>query len=120
MEITFTATDDCNNSSTCVATVYLDDTQVPSITCPADLTLECTVANDPVGYRTAIQAWIDGISAATDGCDGTVAITDNWNGTDVPSLSCDLSAGLEITFTATDDCNNSSTCVATDYMDDTK
>jgi hypothetical protein len=40
--VTFTATDDCGNTTTCTQTVTVTDTQVPSITCPEDVTIECS------------------------------------------------------------------------------
>ncbi|MBL7776193.1 MAG: choice-of-anchor D domain-containing protein, partial [Saprospiraceae bacterium] len=115
LTITFTATDDCNNQSQCMRTVYLDDTANPSITCPANnLTLECV---DGANYVAQINAWI-GTATATDACDQTVTITTNYNGTSVPALSCDLSSVVSIRFKAWDDCNNQSQCMRTVYLDD--
>src|SRR5205814_3750219 len=58
---TWTATDGCGNSSTCLQTISFKDTTLPLITCPADLTLECTVAPTTNNTRVA---------TATDTCSG--------------------------------------------------
>jgi hypothetical protein len=36
----------------------------------------------------------------------------------LPVLSCDLSTGMSVTFTATDDCGNTAQCTRTVYLDD--
>src|SRR5690606_27998931 len=97
---------------TCTATIYIDDTADPVIDCPDDLVLECDG-----DYLTEIAAWL-ATATATDVCDQTVSVTNDWDGTSVPLLSCDLSSGLTITFTAMDDCNNTATCTATIFLDD--
>src|SRR5690606_2488306 len=38
---THTAIDECGNSASCVQTILRVDTTVPTITCPADVTIEC-------------------------------------------------------------------------------
>ncbi|MEO5905701.1 MAG: hypothetical protein ABIQ11_03185, partial [Saprospiraceae bacterium] len=55
---TWTATDDCGNTGTCIQTISVQDNTPPVITCPADMTLDCgeTIPNDPI--------------AATDDCSG--------------------------------------------------
>ncbi|MGV7235189.1 MAG: IgGFc-binding protein, partial [Nitrosomonadaceae bacterium] len=114
LTITYTATDDCGNTSSCTAAVYLDDSVNPSITCPSDLVLECADGSD---YVSQINSWI-ATATATDACDTDVTITTDYDGSSVPALSCDLSTGLTITYTATDDCGNTSSCTATVYLDD--
>ena len=85
--------------------------------------MECEAGTD---YPAEIETWIVDAKATIladmqtdDSCDGTLSIADNYNGTDVPALSCNLSTGLVVTFTVTDDCNNSATCTKTVYIDDT-
>ncbi|HSF88789.1 MAG TPA: ice-binding family protein, partial [Saprospiraceae bacterium] len=94
---TWTATDDCGNASTCSATIVVEDTTAPIITCPADVTTLCTLSTDPdtTGFATAVDL-----------CDPDPIIT----------YVDDLSLGLcpiilTRTWTATDDCGNTSTCV---------
>ena len=98
---TWTATDACNNSSTCVQTITIVDTTVPVITCPTDVSHECDA---PVDY---------GMATATDNCN-TLSITfsDVTTGDSCETL-------IERTWTATDACNNSSTCVQTITIVDT-
>ncbi|HEX5111632.1 MAG TPA: cadherin-like domain-containing protein, partial [Saprospiraceae bacterium] len=88
---------------------------VLSIICPDDLVLECGSGN----YVAQINAWISSVSA-TGGCGGNITITTNYDGTSIPPLSCNLSTGLVITFTATDQCNTTATCVRSVYLDDTQ
>src|SRR5260221_7874638 len=41
---TWTAEDNCGNKSTCAQLIDFKDTVAPIISCPANMTLECTVA----------------------------------------------------------------------------
>jgi hypothetical protein len=104
---TWTATDECDNSSTCLQTITIDDSLPPVLNCPDDLTLECI---DGADYPEIILEWIEDVSA-TDNCDDSVTIVNDYDGVTVPDFSCE--GGLVITFTATDDCGNSSTCSIT-------
>ena len=92
---TWTATDACGNSSTCVQTITVEDTTPPAISCPADDTVECGESTDPSNTGSA---------TATDTCDGAPAVT-----------FADASGPIAITrtWTATDACGNESTCVQT-------
>jgi len=94
---TWTASDDCGNTSTCSATIVVEDTAAPVITCPADVTAFCTLSTDPE---------TTGFANATDICDPTPLIT----------YADELAQGfcpmiLTRTWTATDDCGNTSTCI---------
>jgi hypothetical protein len=94
---TWTASDDCGNTSTCSVSIVVEDTAAPVITCPADVTAFCTLSTDPE---------TTGFATATDICDPTPLIT----------YADELAQGfcpmiLTRTWTATDDCGNTSTCV---------
>ncbi len=108
-EYIFTASDACGNESTATSSFTIEDTAAPIITCPSDLELECgNIGNDQL-----INAWL--LSTTwTDTC-SDVEITHNYNGT----LPADCNGSISITFTATDECGNTATCVSNILMDDT-
>ena len=107
---TWTATDDCDNSSTCVQRITIEDTTPPVITCPADLTIECDEDIDPSNTGSA---------TATDNCGPDNSLDIDYED-DVSGLSgCNGSGVLVRTWTATDDCDNSSTCVQRITIEDT-
>src|SRR5678816_3107183 len=56
------ATDDCSNTATCSATITASDNAAPSITCPANTTINCP----------ATPSW--GTATASDACDQTVDV----------------------------------------------
>src|SRR5690606_30766056 len=66
IERTFYAEDQCGNVDSCVQTISVIDTIAPVITCPVDLTVECT-------DDTSVDSL--GIATATDACDTLVTIT---------------------------------------------
>ena len=103
---TWVATDDCGNSSSCIQTIFVDDSTPPAITCPPNLTIQCTSGTLPS---------ITGTATATDNCDATSNITFS----DVLSGgSCPQSGTITRTWVATDDCGNSSTCIQTIVSND--
>jgi len=114
--VTFTATDTCGNFSTTEATFTIEDTTPPSITTPAsDETVEC----DGVGNTTELNAWFanHGGAVASDTSCGTDITWSN----DFMALSddCGETGSALVTFTATDDCDLSSTTQATFTVEDT-
>ena len=121
---TWTATDDCDNSSTATQTITVEDTTAPSFTNEAmDSTVEC----DGELNFDEFSAWlfVNGGATAEDNC-GSVTWTndfevDTLTGYPVGGvLDCGLFTGsLDVTFTATDDCGNASTTVATFTIEDT-
>jgi hypothetical protein len=103
---TWVATDDCGNSSSCVQTIVVDDSVAPTITCPADLTIQCSGSTLPVDTGTA---------TASDNCDATPTLTS----TDVSiGGACPLESTITRTWVATDDCGNTSSCVQTIIIND--
>ncbi|MDX1477566.1 MAG: CHRD domain-containing protein, partial [Saprospiraceae bacterium] len=103
---TWTATDACGNSTSCVQLITIDDTTPPVIVCPADVTVECTDSTDPMDT---------GMATATDNCDGApfVTYTD-----DTAPGTCPQESTITRTWTATDACGNSTSCVQTITVDD--
>jgi len=103
---TWVATDDCGNSSTCVQIVQVGDTQAPAVTCPANVTIQCTASSAPANTGTA---------TATDVCDATPTITFS----DVTlASSCPNVYNINRTWSATDDCGNTGTCLQLIFVRD--
>ena len=103
---TWRATDDCGNSSTCVQTIFVDDSMAPLITCPANITIQCTASTMPANTGTA---------TATDNCDviPTITFSDVTIGG-----ACPQEHTINRTWRATDHCGNSSTCFQVIFVDD--
>jgi hypothetical protein len=95
---TWTATDDCGLTATCMQIITIKDTQKPIITCPADVTLECNETADP---NTT------GLATETDNCDQNVTIT--YNDENIQVSDCQYV--INRTWTAIDDCGNATSCV---------
>ncbi len=92
---TFTATDGCGNTATASRTVtWTSDTEAPTITCPGDQTVAC---------GTTV---VFGTPTATDNCDATPTINDLGDGT--PVTNSDGSVTYSHSWSATDDCGNTS------------
>ncbi|MEZ4782012.1 MAG: hypothetical protein R2816_10775 [Flavobacteriaceae bacterium] len=114
IEVIFTATDECGNSTSTTATYAILDTTAPTIDVEAgDLTVEC----DGAGNTTALQDWLNtnGGASASDDCS---AIT--WSN-DFTALSddCGATGSATVTFTVTDGCGNTSSTTATFTIEDT-
>ena len=96
---TWTATDECDNTSSCVQVITVEDNTSPVITCPADVTIECTESSAPANT---------GFATGDDNCDLSPTITFS----DVVVMgACENESTITRTWTATDDCDNASTCV---------
>ena len=101
----FVAVDACGNTSaTATSTINIIDDAAPVITCPSDITVDCTSSLDPMatGMATAIDACGDATVSYTDG-----AITGTCPQT------------LVRTWTATDECGLTSSCTQTITITDT-
>ncbi|AOC93767.1 HYR domain protein [Flavobacterium anhuiense] len=95
MEITITARDVSNNSSTCSFKVNASpDITAPSITCIADQNLN--IADVLPDYRTMITA--------TDNCDSNLTVTQ------IPSSGSNVTDGMNVTINASDNSGNSTSC----------
>ncbi|MDA0729707.1 MAG: hypothetical protein O3C18_08470, partial [Bacteroidetes bacterium] len=111
---TYTATDDCGNTSTAEQIITLIDAVAPVIEPMAsNQTVEC----DGAGNLEALNAWLDsnGGASATDNCSNI-----EWSN-DFEGLSddCGATGTVTVTFTVTDDCDNSSSTTATFTIEDT-
>ena len=95
---TWKATDACGNFTTCMQLITVHDVNAPTITCPADITLNCNQL--PVTGLT-------GTATAIDNCDPSPVITYS----DVSVLgSCPGSAVITRKWTARDASGNVSSC----------
>ena len=110
---TWTATDNRGQSSRCVQIITVVDTTPPSIACPADVQLytdaQCYADTTPGNTGTA---------TGTDNCSGGVTITfSDVVSADDPCIGSEI---IKRTWTATDDCGNSSSCVQTIKVSDNR
>lgn len=93
---TWTATDDCGNTTSDSQIITVRDTEAPILgAIPADLTLECS---DPIPAPPVVTA--------TDNCDNDVQVT--LTPQIIPG-NCEDSYTMIRTWTATDDCGNTAT-----------
>ncbi|MBK8966930.1 MAG: HYR domain-containing protein [Lewinellaceae bacterium] len=108
---TWTAADACGNVSTCIQTIIVEDMTVPTITfCPESTTVECDQPTDPQTL---------GFAQATDNCDGNLTIGFDDESTQTDEGACtDFSYTITRTWTATDACDNATTCIQTITVQD--
>lgn len=105
-DVTFKATDDCNNSNTITLRWSIVDTQAPVFTgLQPNITVYCP---NPLPNVPA--------ATVTDNCDANVAIA--FARVYKDSI-CDGSYTVETTWTATDDCGNTSTALQNIFVRDT-
>ncbi len=94
---TWMVSDAAGNSSSCQQIITVSDVTAPVITCPADITVTCDTTTAETGVATAV-----------DNCDPSPVMTyaDALNGGD-----CEWNCIIDRTWSATDFCDNTSTCV---------
>jgi len=110
--VTFTATDDCGNSSSYDATYTVVDTTDPIITEAIDETVEC---NYEAMYSYNDWIMYNGNASAYDDCS---YVTWSYNVDEVID-GCGNTSTTVVTFTATDDCGNSASTTASFITVDT-
>jgi hypothetical protein len=101
--VTFTATDDAGNSSTCQTDVTIVDTTPPTIACPGDVIVECVGTCGVPKFDPQLDAFWAGLSASDVCC--LQGVTDD-------SPACFDFGITTVTFTATDCSGNTSQCTA--------
>ncbi|MEZ4858366.1 MAG: proprotein convertase P-domain-containing protein [Flavobacteriaceae bacterium] len=94
---TYTVTDACGFTATCDQTIIVDDTTTPTITCPADTTVECSppgiitvTGTDTASYTGANISWAD----STIGVVGTP--TANLTGIPAGATVTDVNVNFDI------------------------
>ena len=108
---TWSAVDDCGNRATCVQTIEIKDTEAPEIQCPASYAISCEVDRSPV---------TQGFAKATDNCTPDQEIEITYSD-DISNLTgCNNTGNLYRTWTATDACGNTTTCMQVMTIIDTK
>lgn len=96
-DVTLTVTDTSGEDDTCSAQVIVNDCTPPTITCPANVMIECDTSTDPAAT---------GLASATDACDQNPLISYE----DVESGSCTGEFLITRTWTASDDFGNDAPC----------
>lgn len=104
--VTCTTTDASNNTSTCTFKVTVNDTELPVVTCPSNI----TVNTDP-GKCTAV---VNFTATATDNCPGVSVTYSPASGSIFPIGT------TTVISTATDASGNQKTCSFTVTVNDTK
>jgi hypothetical protein len=106
--VTCNVSDAGGNTASCAFTVTVNDTQAPSITCPANI----TKANDS-GQCSAVVTYAT--PSASDNCPGTATVTCS------PASGSTFAKGTtSVTCTATDPSGNSSSCTFSVTVTDTQ
>jgi hypothetical protein len=123
---TFTVYDSCGLTSSCTQRITIQDTQAPTIVCPADDIGEGCDVSAVLGISglafSTIQVTID--EATFDGLDGLSETSDLCGILEVRYVdviiqpSCPLI--IERTFTAYDSCGLNTSCVQTITVEDTQ
>src|SRR5690606_16307840 len=103
--VTLTATDENNNTNTCIATVTVEDNISPDAVCQ-----DLTVQLDAAGQATITAAQIN--NGSTDACG--ILSSDVFPS----SFDCNNVGMSEVTLTVTDENNNSSSCTAIVIVED--
>ena len=109
--MTFTATDMNGNADSCTATVTVLDTTMPEISCPQDVTVECTATGGTPPGDPQLADFFAGVDS-TDICDAGPVITN-----DAPTLF--TLQDTDVLFTSTDVSGNSNSCMAAVTVVDT-
>jgi hypothetical protein len=94
----FTATDDCGNTDDCTQVISVVDTTPPVITCPVDVTIDCTESVPAADFAGG---------SASDNCSvPTVTHEGDVSAGDCPEI-------ITRTYRATDECGNWAECTQT-------
>ena len=119
---TYTFTDACNNSNNTMQTFTYDtDSQGPTIGCPSTINgLACNAAVP--NAHTSIGAFLAAGGTVSDNCSANNQLSISHNDVDSGLNSCNNpSRTIQRTYTITDVCNNSSSCVQSiNFLPDTQ
>ncbi len=96
---TYRSTDECGNFVDCNQIITVFDNTPPTITCPANLTVQCA-DQVPLPNPTSVLT--------ADNCGATVTVT--FIGDVIANLICVNNFSVTRTYSATDGCGNTATC----------
>lgn len=99
IERTWMASDDCGNDGSCVQIISIEDNTDPVLTCPANITIQCTDNSLPANT---------GSLTATDNCGGAV---DSDYTDEIQNQTCTNSFVIERTWHGSDACDNEAMCI---------
>jgi len=105
---TYKGTDACGNEGFCTQTITVNDMTAPVITCPPPITINCQQSPLPE---------VTGMATAIDNCGPQVSVT--YTDVIVPG-NCPGNYTINRTWTATDLCENSVTCLQVITVTDTQ
>lgn len=106
---TYVAADNNGNIDSCVHTLTVEDTELPVVTCPADMMITGTM-------NTCDTILVIPVATAADAC-GITSITNDYNGGGADASGTYSGGETIVTFTATDACGNIGTCAMTITVD---
>lgn len=104
IEVVFSAEGFCGEILTCTQSFMVSDTESPTIACPPDI----TIVSDPTTLDQDIQSWLDS-SFTSDNC-GVNQVVNSFSNDQFDG--CELSISNNITFTVSDICGNTNSCLA--------
>ncbi len=96
---TYRGTDGCGNTSTCAQIITVNDQTPPTLTCPANTTVNCA--------SLVPAANIGSVTGLSDNCGGTITVT--HVGDVISAQTCANKYTLTRTYRATDAAGNSAT-----------
>ncbi len=102
---TYVAADVDGNLDSCVHTITINDTDAPMIVCPANLSIIGTM-------NTCDTLLVIDLATASDAC-GIASISNDFNSGGANASGLFSGGQTIVTFTATDNCGNTSTCTTT-------
>ncbi|WP_179335132.1 DUF6923 family protein [Winogradskyella costae] len=106
---TWTLADDCNNATTHIQTITVQDATAPTFSVPADITIECDVDVSDLSIT-------GDVTDETDNCATALEATYSDS---VEDGTCPSASVITRTWSLTDDCDNTTTFVQTITVQDT-
>ncbi|MBK9982115.1 MAG: T9SS type A sorting domain-containing protein [Saprospiraceae bacterium] len=96
---TYRSTDACGNSATCAQVITVFDNTAPTLTCPANVTVQCATLVPAVNTAGVVTA---------DNCGAIPTVT--FVSDVISNLTCINRFVVTWTYRSTDECGNSATC----------